>query len=1051
MELSRVLEVVCDRGASARDRWSVGSGYLVNGRVVLTAAHVVAGAESIWVRFGGEHEVPAVPALTMPGDVDLALVEIAVEGPAPCSPAPCSPTPCGTIARDAPGQIGGCRAVGFPQFKELRREDGRRLRDSVQVDGYIPVAEGLISGFLTLRAMLQPRARTGESEWAGMSGAAVFARDTLVGVVTEHHLAEGEGSLTVTPFDRLRLAGEQARDQFWRLLGLEPSAALSVLGPDRSGSGETGQAAPGRAAGGTSLPLPDRLGDFIGRRDELDRIVTLLSGPADAQGRTAVVIWGQPGVGKSQLAVHAAHELRAGRSGAFHIDLQGYSSRRLAPEHAAAQLLAAIAPEQDVPVDPQAQLAACREVMRSGRYVVILDNAGSAAQVRALLPGHCETIVLITARSPLPTLDAELVPLDVLPDEPAAQLIRVMTDRDDDGSDADLAELVALCGNLPLALRIAGAILRGRPNWTVGHLNRRLRDETRRLGLLQRDDMAVRTVFESGYAELADDEPRLFALLGSIRATRIAPWMAAALLDIEVEDAEELLERLVETQLLLPGGGDLTGGLRYRFHDLMRLFAREKLRDLDEGEVSQAERRLLSGYLRVSLAFTHGHPLDINYAVARSVDAPWSPAMPAVPEPADPMAWLVEERTDIVAEIQHAHERGYWPFVWGLANILEPIFILSSHGPQSHQVKELALSAARAAGDVQAEMDARFAFVELHLNENEHEQAIAELLKLRDIHSGRGDVLRTAQTDVTLGVVRRDWGQLRLAETSLTQAIEGFARVNADETAGPPVPGRDAGALHNLAIVYREVGRLREAEEVLGRCLAVFEEFDDTIAFGRALHTRGVLHAYIGDYDRAEEMLRRGNQFCRVVGDRRWTGITLLGLARLAGRRERWTEMLGLLDECAELFSSIPEPLGAAQVVRSRGIAFRRMGKLDDAARTLAAAHDELNGLGDRRSHARMHYSQALLRIDLLGWDQALDELASAGALFTEDDDAPWQARVRLVTLRARTQDQRARAYTADELGSVRAELARFAALAGDGFEPSWISAARRRFGVQGS
>jgi tetratricopeptide (TPR) repeat protein len=301
--------------------------------------------------------------------------------------------------------------------------------------------------------------------------------------------------------------------------------------------------------------------------------------------------------------------------------------------------------------------------------------------------------------------------------------------------------------------------------------------------------------------------------------------------------------------------------------------------------------------------------------------------------------------------------------------------------------------------------------------------------------------------DESLGVVQRDWGQLKVAEDSLNRSIEGYALLNA---ASPVQPGVDAGALHNLAIVYREEGRLREAEELLGRCMAIFEDFDDTIAFGRTLHTRGVLHAYIGDYPAAETMFRRGNTMCRAVGDRRWTGITLLGLARLAGRREQWAQMHGLLDECAELFGSIPEPHGAAQVLRSRGSAFRRMGQLEDADQTLAQAHDALAELGDRRSHGRIHYSRALLQIDRHGWDRALEELASAGELLTEDDDAPWRGRVRLTTLRAVTHDQELRPYLADELESVRTDLDRFAALAGDGFTPTWITVARRRFGIQG-
>ena len=1027
MELSRVVEVVCDGGADASERWSVGSGYLINARIVLTAGHVVAGAESIWVRFDGLHEFAATTLLTMPNEVDLALIEFT------SGPVAEQPTRCATVARDAPGQIGHCRVVGFPQFKELTRDGGRRVRDSIQVDGYIPLAEGLISGFLTLRADLRPRARTGESEWAGMSGAAVFARDVLIGVVTEHHLAEGGGSLTLTPFDRLHLLDAPTRARFWISLGVGGNSELPVLRADESYPSDVHS----RSASGSRLALPDQLPDFIGRRAEIDRIVELLSDSQSGPRRPAVVVWGQPGVGKSQLAVQAAHELLAWRTRAFHVDLQGYSSRRLTAENAAVLLLAALSPEQDVPAEPEAQVAACRAALRAGRYVVILDNASNAAQVRPLLPGRGESVVLVTSRSPLATLDAELIQLDLLTKDQSIQLIRLMLRRDSGGpseDDTDLAELVALCGNLPLAIRVAGAVLRGRPGWTAKYLNRRLRDESRRLGLLQRDDLAVRTVFESGFIELTDVERRLFALLGSIHATRVAPWMAAALLDSEIEDAEELLERLVETQLLLAGGVDLSGGLRYRFHDLVRLFAREKLADLDPQVVSGAELRLLSGYLRLLLAFTHGHALEFNYDVARSVDAPWCPSLSAIPTPTDPMEWLIEERNDIVAEVEHAYAQGHWRFVWGLADILDPIFVLSSHGSQSLRVKNLALDAARASGDVQAELNARFFFIGLLLNESEHEKAIAELKELQNLYQQQGNLLKSAQMNQTLGVVQRDWGQLRVAEESLNRSIADYARANVETSADVVIRGLHAAALHNLAIVYREVGRLGEAERLLIRCLATFEEFDDTIAFGRSLHTRGVLHAYLGHYDRAEALYRRANTLCRAVGDRRWTGMTVLALARLAGRRHQWNEMMVLLDQCADLFSAITDPQGVAQVLRSRGSALRRMGKLDEAGDVLDAAHDALQKVGDRRSHGRTHYSKALLEIDRLNWGQALAEVASADRLFNDDDDGPWRCRVSVTRLRALTQDQKARPCTTDEFDGLRSNLAGFAALAGDGF-----------------
>nr|BFE86496.1 hypothetical protein GCM10020093_090970 [Planobispora longispora] len=144
-----------------------------------------------------------------------------------------------------------------------------------------------------------------------------------------------------------------------------------------------------------------------------------------------VVIWGQPGVGKSQLAVEAAHRLSERHpDGACHVDLQGYSANRLSAEQVAARLLGVLDPESELPAEPGARFAACREVLRRGRYVVVLDNAGSTAQIRELLPGPCDTTVLVTSRSSLTTMDASLVELDVLDTASAIALIRRMVDRD---------------------------------------------------------------------------------------------------------------------------------------------------------------------------------------------------------------------------------------------------------------------------------------------------------------------------------------------------------------------------------------------------------------------------------------------------------------------------------------------------------------------------------------------------------------------------------------------------------------------------------------------
>lgn len=1027
MHLSQVLEVICDRGEGARDRWSVGSGYLVAERTVLTAAHVVANAEALYVRSRGGVEHDAQVLLITDGQVDLSLLEV------PDAPPPQERTVYGLVSQAIAGQIGGCRAVGFPRFKEAIRA-GRRMRDSVQVDGYIPTADGLVSGYLTLRVDAHPLTIAGavtESAWAGMSGAAVFAGDVLVGVVSEHHLAEGNAALTVASFARLHLADEPARQRFWELIGVAPSDLVDLT--------------PGTTASRVAKPnavaaLPPPLSEFTGRKHEVALVVDLLS--KHRQRGRAVIIWGPPGVGKSQLAVQVAHLLANDyRDGACHIDLQGYSDNRLSAEQAAARILEVLAPDRGVPGDANARYVACREVLRSGKHVVVLDNASQSAQVRELLPGPCDSVVLVTSRSSLATLDAAWVELDVLDRESAIKLLKVMAEPDGSpsrGTDDEYLALVRICGHLPLALRIAGALLRARTAWNVGRLTSRLADENRRLGLLQRDDLAVRPVFESSYEMLDEKARELFAILGSVAAIRVAPWMAAALLDIDILDAEELLEQLVDAQLLRVSGTDAGGTPRYGFHDLVRLYAQEKLRaHVPLETLAAAEERMFSGYLALTLAFTDGHPIAGNFEFARTVALPWSATSEDVPSPTDPMEWLVEERTDIVAEIEHAYASGQWKYVWGLADILHAVFILTSHGPESRRVKDLAISAAQLAGDADAELETRFHLNSLLHYEFRYDEAVAELHKQRDVRRARGEVRKVAHLDLITGVVQRDGGMLGAAQQSLLSSIRALETL--EDHNDPTLTTMIASAQQNLAVVYREKGRFRAADELLTQCLDTFQRYNEIIALGRGVHTRGILYLQLGRYDAAETSFLQSDELMRRSGDQKWVAIILLARARLAHRRHDWPAALRMLDECDDMFRAIADQAGHAQVQRSRAVTLRSSGRYEEADAAFASAHDQLTAIHDRRSHARLHYSMALSGIARKAWVMASTQLAEATRLFDVDDDRAWLTRVRVAGSRV----------PGHEACDLREELDALAALAGEGYLPLWLSEARRRLDAQ--
>lgn len=201
----RAVEVLLDRGERASQRsqrWFVGSGFLIGGRRVLTAAHNVAdGTLSVRRVDGAEHDAVALP---VPLERDIALLEITEE---PFGPGP-PPVRFATVDRRFGEVLERCWAVGFPFFKEKRRGPGQApLRDSVQLIGRIPTASNLVSGRLEFIVANAPRPLTGQarrSQWQGISGAVVFFEhprigDVVIGVIVEHHLPEGESSLTVEP------------------------------------------------------------------------------------------------------------------------------------------------------------------------------------------------------------------------------------------------------------------------------------------------------------------------------------------------------------------------------------------------------------------------------------------------------------------------------------------------------------------------------------------------------------------------------------------------------------------------------------------------------------------------------------------------------------------------------------------------------------------------------------------------------------------------------------------------------------------------------------
>ncbi|MEU7900451.1 BTAD domain-containing putative transcriptional regulator [Nonomuraea sp. NPDC049152] len=318
--------------------------------------------------------------------------------------------------------------------------------------------------------------------------------------------------------------------------------------------------------------LPADLSDFTGRDEEVALLTEVLKS-GSGQATTVVSLSGKGGVGKTALAIHVAHLLSdAFPDGQLYIDLCGTGGRPVEPTAALREFLCALGhPDLDIPDDPTQRAALFRSLMVNRRMLVILDNAVDDTQVRPLLPGTGGCAVLVTSRAKpagLPT--TRRVDLDVLKSRDAVRLFTRIVGEERVVTEPEAAEnAVVLCGFLPLAVRIAASRLVSRPLWTTSSLVGRLADERRRLSELRFGTMTVEATFQLGYERLDAAQARAFRLLANLKTTSFSLPVAAAVLGLEVLDAEEIVESLVDLGML-----DSPSSGRYRFHELLWLYGR---------------------------------------------------------------------------------------------------------------------------------------------------------------------------------------------------------------------------------------------------------------------------------------------------------------------------------------------------------------------------------------------------------------------------------------------------------------------------------------------
>ncbi|MPY29797.1 helix-turn-helix domain-containing protein [Streptomyces adustus] len=731
--------------------------------------------------------------------------------------------------------------------------------------------------------------------------------------------AAGVSVRALADMERGRTRGPQRRtvEALAQALGLDGDEASDL----------EAAAAPGRPRPRTAesravpvaLALPRDVQDFTARDAALAQLLDLAR-DAGANRPAVSVVAGQPGLGKTAFAVHAAHRLAPHfPDGQLALDLHGMDAEPTTPRDALARLLGAMGiADAELPAGTDDRASLWRSLAADRRLLLLLDNATDEAQVGPLLPGTGPSLTIVTSRQALAGLTSvHRCDLALLRREEAVELLTRIVGPERVRAEPQAArDLADLCGHLPLAVRIAGQRLLSRPHERLGKLVTRLAAEGRRLDGLQAGSLRIRAAFALSYRQLSTESATFLRRAALAAGADFSPETGALLAGLSYDEAVACAEELTDAGLLQ---SDPTAE-RYRFHDLLRLYAAEQVEVEDGPAVRDAVLDRTARWMlgRATAAALH---FDVDHDRTAPSGDPDPDGAPAGRQ--DARAWLEAERAQWLAALRRAHDTGRHRQVVDTAEAMHWFSDLNQHWEQWVEVFRRSADSARALGSRREEA--------VHLNYLAWAHNLC-------VHDPRAALV---SADAAL-VAARD------SEDGLQ---EGWAL------------GYGAGALQRLGRTQEARTRLHEA----AGCLASQDSPQARLAELTILNTLGTLLRQIGRPAEALDIHRRSERICRAGVPGRTD--ELIALYHAVARQqigndlaalERWHEAEPPLRKALASFEAAQMPAWAEQARLDLGQVLGALGH-PEARRTLTAAHDALAVL---RSPRQDEAATALAALD---------------------------------------------------------------------------------------